>query len=258
MITPSIVREYYEKEFFEFEYGRKSEIDIWARSRLRLFSRILSENNIEGSWIDVGCGFGNALEMLINRTASMCVGIDISMRCLEEVKKKNLSNCLLRQADASLLPFEDCSFTGVVGLELIEHTIDWRQTVYELTRISNRWLILSFPTDYDWLYTKLGIYKNPYIDISLEEALCNHVGHISVPKLNDVISLLNRRKFTVQNIYGLYSVIPPLFKFGVKYEDLNRLSQLLFCGVVQIDHWLGKYPPFKKLGLNTLIVATRM
>lgn len=256
MLTKRQLRTFYENEFFEFESNREYENDIFTISRLSVLGKILKRIGTKGAWLDVGCGFG----LYIN-TFSDCnfYGVmDLSRNFLEKARENIPNDVLLCQGDAEGLPFKEKSFFGVTALELIEHTPNPSKVIGEICRISSCWVVLSFPTDYDWIYTRLRIFKNPYLDISEEDALKEHVGHISVPKLGYVKSVLKENGYNIQYIRGLYSILPPPFKLKFHYPAINPIFKFLYRICVRIDHYLGKFFPFRLIGLNTLIVAHRI
>ena len=251
------LRAYYEGEFFEFESTRGYLDDIFTSSRLKAVWEALPPGPYRRPWLDVGCGFGYGLARLHSLHASPCVGVDISMRFLEAARSIACGGCSLCQADILSLPFESGVFQGVLALEVIEHALDVSAAIDELCRVSGDFLFLSFPTDHDWLYSKLGIVLNPYVGLSFEDALHDHVGHISVPTLHFVVERLSRNGFAIEQLKSLYSVVPPPFKLGFHYPDVKRIWQILYRWFVAVDHWLGRFPPLRGRGLSVVVVARR-
>lgn len=251
------LRTYYETDFFDFEYSRDYLDDIFTVSRLHAVWKALPKESRGHPWLDVGCGFGYSLKRLNSLNAFPCIGIDLSMRFLKEAERVICRTCNLCQADALALPFNSLAFQGVLALEVIEHTLDVSAAIDEICRVSSDYIFLSFPTDYDWLYERWRIFKNPYIGLSFEEALNKHIGHISVPKLRVVKECLSRNGFEIQALKSLYSILPPPFKLGFHYPDLKRTWRIFYNLIVLLDHWLGRFPPFRGHGLNTVVVARR-
>jgi len=253
------LRRYYETEFFDFESTRDYLQDIFTVSRMAAFAQLLPRSLSKQPWLDVGCGFGYGLQELHSRGAYPIVGVDLSSRFLTAAGARNsesetLSLC---QGDALSLPFPSLSFEGVIGLEVIEHTQSFSCAVGEICRVARKYVILSFPTDYDWLYTRCHIVTNPFSDISIEDAVANHVGHISVPKLKSVISQLVSHGFEVETFTSLYSLIPPPFKLGFHYPALCSPLRLAYRLAVKVDHWIGQFRPLRGRGLSIVIRARR-
>ncbi|MGD1046589.1 MAG: methyltransferase domain-containing protein [Bacteroidota bacterium] len=248
------LRDFYENEFYEFECARERDLDIFTQSRYRILDKLIPKDSINKSWLDVGCGFGDTLKILEYHGCYPLFGIDLSSKSLHHVKDKTSCQLLL-QADAALLPFKDKSIHGVMASELIEHTLDWKNVIGEICRIAQKWVIVSFPTDYDWLYTRLGIFKNPYINLTFDDAIKNHVGHISIPRLNDVRKVLKANGFMIYKIRGFYSILPPPFKLNFHYPDLHGLSKLLYDIAAKVDHSVSWLIPFRLIGLSTIIIA---
>jgi len=251
------LRAYYETEFFEVESTRGYLDDIFTASRLKAVWKTLPQGPYGHPWLDAGCGFGYGLVRLHSLHASPCVGVDLSMRFLKEADCIVGGTCSLCQADMLSLPFKSGVFQGVLALEVIEHALDVSAAIDELCRVSGDFLFLSFPTDHDWLYSKLRIVRNPYLGLSFEDALHDHVGHISVPTLKFVMERLSRNGFVIEQLTSLYSVVPPPFKLGFHYPDSKRIWQILYRACVVVDHWLGRFPPFRGRGLSTVVVAKR-
>ena len=251
------LRAYYETDFFNFECTRGYLDDIFTVSRLEAVWKALPQGPYGHPWLDVGCGFGYSLKRLLSLHAFPCVGVDLSMRFLKEARRIVYRTRSLCQADILSLPFKSEAFQGVLALEVVEHALDVSAAIDELCRVSWDYLFLSFPTDHDWLYSRLRIFKNPYVGLSFEEALHDHIGHISVPTLRFVMECLSRNGFAIETLKSLYSVAPPPFKLGFHYPDLKPIWRIFYRVVVLLDHWLGRFPPLLGRGLSTVVVARR-
>jgi len=248
------LRHFYEGKFLEFELQREYEKDIFTRSRLKAFGKMIPPMNREARCLDVGCGLGHPLQEL--RSRGEAIGMDLSIRSLLETRKR-CPNTPLCQGLAEGLPFPSGSFSGVVAMEVIEHTPDPWLTIKELCRVSSDWLLLSFPTDHDWLYSRLGVVKNPYADLNPREMMHTHVGHISVPRIADVREKLTSNGFSITQIRGHFWLLPPPFKLGFHYPALSGARKRIFSALTAADNLLGMVWPFTRLGLNTILLANR-
>ncbi|PKN34064.1 MAG: hypothetical protein CVU61_09875 [Deltaproteobacteria bacterium HGW-Deltaproteobacteria-19] len=102
------------------------------------------------SYLDVGTGRGYvALNLAAFRPEAMITGIDYSItqvRSAERLRrKKGITNCRFRQADAMDLPFADASFAGVLTVGSFKHWPDKRRGLTEIRRVlrPGGWIILS-------------------------------------------------------------------------------------------------------------------
>ncbi len=97
--------------------------------------------------LDLGCGIGNILVALAERTAftEAAVGVDISPALIElgrrEIHRAGMDGRIdLRVAPATRLPFEDASFDVVVTSHVIKHLDDdaLTQALSEVARVLRR------------------------------------------------------------------------------------------------------------------------
>lgn len=83
------------------------------------------------SILDVGCGTGANLEMLSE--FGDAEGVDISGEALSFCRERGLEK--VKQGAAEALPFDDCSFDLVTGLDVVEHLDDDLGGLKEMRRI---------------------------------------------------------------------------------------------------------------------------
>ena len=81
--------------------------------------------------LDVGCGTGANLEMLSHFGAAE--GVDVSPEALAFCRERGLQN--VRQGEAEHLPYDDCSFDLVTGLDVVEHLDDDLAGLREMRRV---------------------------------------------------------------------------------------------------------------------------
>ena len=88
---------------------------------------------LEGmSVLDAGCGTG-WFSAEAQRRGAVVVAIDMGVELLKQAAQK--SSLSLVAADALALPFADNSFDICISTEVIEHTTNPEQAVYELGRV---------------------------------------------------------------------------------------------------------------------------
>jgi ubiquinone/menaquinone biosynthesis C-methylase UbiE len=86
--------------------------------------------------LDMGCGTGFLFHH-INKTTKLLVGLDVSLKLLQEARKrtKNLSNISLIRADADNTPFQDHIFNKIFATTLLQNMPDPTKTISEMRRI---------------------------------------------------------------------------------------------------------------------------
>lgn len=97
----------------------------------------------KGSVLDVGCGDGLLLRMLVQKGLS-AQGIDISSVAIEKCHADNL---IATQVDFSSgkLPFADTSFTHLIALDVLEHVYNPQHLLAEMARVAERTVIIGVP-----------------------------------------------------------------------------------------------------------------
>jgi len=91
--------------------------------------------------LDIGCGTGANLEMLSQ--FGTAEGVDVSVEALAFCRERGLAN--VRQGEAEHLPYEDCSFDLVTGLDVVEHLDD------DVAGLKEMWRVLR-PGGYAFLF----------------------------------------------------------------------------------------------------------
>lgn len=69
--------------------------------------------------LDIACGSGYGLNYLKRRGAMLAVGVDIAREACQQARSSYGADVVI--ADATRLPFRDCSFEITVSFETIEH-----------------------------------------------------------------------------------------------------------------------------------------
>lgn len=98
--------------------------------------------------LDVGTGTGRAAIGLA-RAGARVIGLDASAEMLGVGRTRAADAGLrlgLAVADGHKLPLADRSVDAAVCLRVIMHTIDWRQVVAELCRVSRWRVVVDFPS----------------------------------------------------------------------------------------------------------------
>ncbi|MGQ9460771.1 MAG: class I SAM-dependent methyltransferase [Candidatus Bathyarchaeaceae archaeon] len=87
--------------------------------------------------LDLGCGTGLLFEKIAKSTR-LLVGVDISLKILQEAKKraKRFPNIAIIRADADYTPLQNQAFDHVFAVTLLQNMPNPIKTIKELKRIS--------------------------------------------------------------------------------------------------------------------------
>lgn len=96
-------------------YDRSRHADPYIVSRLNHYLRVAQD----ASYLDVACGTGN-YTLALAQSGGTWHGIDLSRRMLDAARKKS-DSIRWRLADATRLPYDDQTFSGVVCTLAIHH-----------------------------------------------------------------------------------------------------------------------------------------
>jgi SAM-dependent methyltransferase len=136
--TAKIVSDSLPQEMQQHTYSIMYEIEEshwWFVGRRRIIEsflrRICANLDSNPRILDVGCGTGANLEMLAN--FGEAEGVDVSAEALAFCRERGLQN--VRQGEAEHLPYDDCLFDLVTGLDVVEHLDDDVAGLREMRRV---------------------------------------------------------------------------------------------------------------------------
>jgi 2-polyprenyl-6-hydroxyphenyl methylase/3-demethylubiquinone-9 3-methyltransferase len=124
-------------------------------------------------WLDVGCGDGRTSGVWLQRRGCEYVGADISATAVAQARSQGLDARVI--ADASDLPFDDGTFSGVLAVELLEHLFEPQRAAAEFHRVlrPGGLLFVSLPNVAYWRrrleLLLLGRFDPLGDDLSIEE-----------------------------------------------------------------------------------------
>lgn len=137
LATKHDLDKFYNHPNFAFRYIEQKRIDkLIEAADLKESDKIL----------EVGCGAGHILEKI---TKGKLYGIDISEIQIERTKKRMGDRVELMKAPGENIPYEDKYFDKVLCSEVIEHVIDPREVLKEISRVmkDDGILSLSIPNE---------------------------------------------------------------------------------------------------------------
>jgi SAM-dependent methyltransferase len=139
------------------------------------------------SILDVGCGEGVLTHQWAERLGDgRIVGIDLDDPKLRaEWEKRRRSNLEYRAQEATSLSFADDEFDMATAIEVLEHVPEPEQTVAEMARVAERWLLVSVPREPVWRMTNMA--RGAYL-----KDLGNTPGHLNHWSKRSFVSLLSR------------------------------------------------------------------
>ncbi len=118
--------------------------ELWGehRARYRFAAQFVAKKRV----LDVACGSGFGLRMLVDAGASAVIGVDYDASTLASIRRADSSRTLVH-ADATRLPLQSESVDVVVSFETIEHVRDACALVSEQRRVlkPGGHLVLSTP-----------------------------------------------------------------------------------------------------------------
>jgi SAM-dependent methyltransferase len=149
------VAERYDEQFRHPRGLRELRARVFGRCEERAFRSLLAGVPRGGTVLDVACGTGRYVGMLLHHGYQV-VGSDISAEMLEVARRANGSHPRLlafEQADAARLPFEDGRFDGVTCMRLYHRVPPETrlEMLREVRRVGRGWGILFFGMTNPWL-----------------------------------------------------------------------------------------------------------
>ena len=172
---------------------------------------------VSGEVLEVGCGEGLFLSSLAKRNTELKLyGIDIWDKILERAKERfnqeGLNQIELKQADATKLPYDDCSFDAVVCMNVLFNLPTDQmcyQTIAEMARVckSGGRIILDIRNSRNlllWIKYKLA----PFYDATVKDL------PLRTYKVNDLLDCLKSLEIEIKDVKPMgfpNNIFAPLF-----------------------------------------------
>jgi SAM-dependent methyltransferase len=193
---------------------------------------VLIKEWIQGDVLEVGCGEGRGIDMILEKAKSY-TAIDKIEPVILELGKKYPSGKFLSGNIPPLYPFEDNSFDRVVSFQVIEHIEDDHLFLKEINRVLK-------PGGTAWITTPnrpLSLSRNPwhireYTAKELTDLAANYFRKVEMKGIagNDkVMQYHDRNRKSVQrlmrwDVFDLQYKLPASI-LRVPYEFMNRLNR---------------------------------
>ncbi len=198
------------KEFYEYFYNRKSnssiksceaKYDYWLLNCILKYAKKEGINNI----LEVGCGQGNKTAIISDYfKQAKIIGIEPSSAGIRNARENYSNYKNIEFVEYELNSFIEKSnikkFDLVAALEILEHVEDWESLLDDIINVSNKYILLSFPTGRMRDYEK-------------------HVGHLRNFKKGEIENFLGARG--VKSIKTFYAGFPLYTPFARDYVNRN-------------------------------------
>lgn len=109
-------------------------------------NRVLAE--MPGTLLDVGCGNGNILKILEEKSSIELFGLDLSANMIKEAKKRLGDSVELKIGDSEAMPWKENSFDMIICNASFHHYTEPEKVVSEMKRVlkDGGQVILGDPT----------------------------------------------------------------------------------------------------------------
>ena len=168
------------------KYGTRNPVFRRLVARFTAQAEVLLDLTQPKSVLDVGCGEGVLTERIATRLgAGRVVGIDLEDTALAaEWAKRARPNLEFLAMSAERLAFEDNEFDLATALEVLEHVDDPEAALAEMSRVAERYLLVSVPREPLW--RALNMARGAYL-----RDRGNTPGHLHHWSKRDFVELLS-------------------------------------------------------------------
>ena len=186
--------------------------------------------------LDIGCGNG-ARTVEFSKYAYRCMAIDVEEGRLnlfkEEIKKRSIENCEIKQMNAMNLEYSDETFDIVTCIETLEHISDQEKTFKEIYRVlkAGGELVMVVPNKW-WIFETHGANlpllpwnRIPFFSW-LPEKIHDRHSYARIYTKKKIVNLVEKHGFKV---YNTEYMMPPLDK--VKNNLLKRIFRKILLSL---------------------------
>lgn len=202
-----------------------------ANTRLQAIIKYLKKND---TILDAGCGKGWISLSLINQGYKNVTSVDLSQKSIlysSRIGNITKSKFNLIKADLTNLPFNDCSFSVICSMEVLEHIQKLDKALTELKRVLYKKgiLIISIPNKYGCF----SLMEDSFSKIIHKQHQGIEEKHVQLHTFNWWNKVFTKNNFEVIDTYNVEFLSPFFAVFGRK----------LVKKLVMLDSKLSKYVP---------------
>lgn len=154
-------------------------IDIWNKAFENMTLWGLSNISFEKSDVilDIGCGGGNTINILSNKTNEKVFGVDISNMAVKKAKIKNRKNIQQNKVDISQsavegLPFKNYSFNKILAIQTHIYWNNLETSLNEIFRTLKTCGVFTIICEKD----KIKYHLHKYLDKNIMTNLLYNIG----------------------------------------------------------------------------------
>jgi len=172
----------------------------------------------KGNFLEIGPGYGRV--MLEIQKFSAITGLEIDEDLLAILRKRNLN---VIQGQAENMPFKNESFDVVISEEVLEHIVNQKQFIDEISRVLKPGGVAIITTPHKWVYRGLmfinnivkwnfpaPIYKNP---------TPGHVAEITGIKLRRLF----KNQFNIVEFIPINAYVPQKVLNFIPFLAINNM-----------------------------------
>ena len=159
-------------DYYKYGVGRR-----WVRSLITKVFRKIDKNSIN-KIIDIGCGEGTHTAFLAHIFVnSEVIGVDLSDEAIKwaNMQYNNINNLTFLQTDFvnNTINSNGGGYDLVSSFDVLEHIKDWQSFLKDMLSLSNKYILLTFPTgkmpEYEKMYGHLRNFKRGEVEAFLME-----------------------------------------------------------------------------------------
>ncbi|MBI2995932.1 MAG: class I SAM-dependent methyltransferase [Candidatus Melainabacteria bacterium] len=223
----------------EFYYEHSHPVILWIeKMRLTTISSLIKKhmqenNHIDPVIVEVGCGTGQVLEEILRKIKTTnLIGIEPLDEWRQKTHKRIGNKARLLKGFAEDLPFENNSVDYIVCTEVLEHVIDPKIVLRELSRVLKKdgLIIVSIPNEplinnlkeiidsfkiYDKLFPKIQKHNDWHIHS---------------------LDLKSFKKFVPEGLKEQSLTIIPTFFLPLRYVIVFQLHNLQSQDLLKVSH----------------------
>lgn len=157
-------------------YRKFTHNDPTHEKRYRYLASVLTKNFKFKTALDAGCGMGHMTRALL-KIGKQVKGTDVSRAAIKHFLPDLAKKGIVTQAGLEKLPYQDNEFDLVFCSDVMEHIpmFDVRASIKELTRVTERYLVLTINLDHPYKYHPTILPREKWIKLFLRSKKLKHL-----------------------------------------------------------------------------------